>query len=82
MRITDLLKKQGISLGASPQSKREAIDLLVDLHAKCGNLNDVAAYKEGILAREGTKLSRLPLSPPSPSRTVWTMRLPTDSPAS
>ena len=53
MRITDLLKKQGISLGASPQSKREAIDLLVDLHAKCGNLNDVAAYKEGILAREG-----------------------------
>ena len=53
MRITDLLKKQGISLGASPQSKRETIDLLVDLHAKCGNLNDVAAYKEGILAREG-----------------------------
>ena len=53
MRITDLLKKQGIALGASPSSKSEAIDLLVSLHEKCGNLKDTAAYKEGIIAREG-----------------------------
>ena len=53
MRITDLLKKEGISLGVSPASKLEAIDLLVGLHSKCGNLKDAAAYKEGILAREG-----------------------------
>ena len=53
MRITDLLKKQGISIGATPGSKREAIDLLVNLHQKCGNLKDVSAYKDGILAREG-----------------------------
>ncbi len=53
MRITDLLKKQGIALGASPSSKSEAIDLLVGLHEKCGNLKDTAAYKEGIIAREG-----------------------------
>ena len=59
MRITDLLKKQGISLGASPQSKREAIDLLVDLHAKCGNLNDVAAYKEGIEAVKAPALTAI-----------------------
>ncbi len=52
MRITDLLKKQGITLNASPKSKREAIDILVSLHEKCGNLKDTAAYKEGILARE------------------------------
>ena len=52
MRITDLLKKQGISLGASPGSKRDAIDILVSLHEKCGNLKDAAAYKEGILKRE------------------------------
>lgn len=52
MRITDLLKKQGITLGASPKDKREAIDILVKLHEKCGNLSDTAAYKEGILARE------------------------------
>ena len=52
MRITDLLKKQGISLNAAPKSKREAIDMLVGLHEKCGNLSDTAAYKKGILARE------------------------------
>ena len=52
MRITDLLKKQGISLGVAPKTKREAIDILVSLHEKCGNLVDTAAYKDGILARE------------------------------
>ncbi|MEE3333324.1 MAG: fructose-specific PTS transporter subunit EIIC [Ruminococcus sp.] len=52
MRITDLLKKQGISLGVSVKDKRDAIDTLVALHEKCGNLKDAAAYKEGILKRE------------------------------
>lgn len=52
MRITDLLKKQGISLKAKPADKREAIDILVGLHEKCGNLTDTAEYKKGILARE------------------------------
>ena len=37
MRITDLLKKQGISLGVSPSGKKDAIDKLVALHDKCGN---------------------------------------------
>ena len=44
MRITDLLKKQGITLSASPKDKQEAIDILVKLHEKCGNLKDTAAY--------------------------------------
>lgn len=52
MRITDLLKKQGISLGVAASGKRDAIDKLVALHQKCGNLKDVNAYKDGILARE------------------------------
>ena len=52
MRITDLLKKQGIALGVTAKDKRDAIDQLVALHEKCGNLKDAAAYKEGILARE------------------------------
>ena len=52
MRITDLLKKQGISLSVSVKDKREAIDKLVALHEKCGNLKDTNAYKEGILKRE------------------------------
>ena len=52
MRITDLLKKEGVVLGAAPQDKRAAIDQLIALHDKCGSLNDVAAYTEGILKRE------------------------------
>ena len=52
MRITDLLKKQSIALSVSVKDKSEAIDTLVDLHTRSGNLNDAAAYKEGILARE------------------------------
>ena len=52
MRITDLLKKEGVVLGAAPQDKRAAIDQLIALHDKCGNLNDVAAYTDGILKRE------------------------------
>ncbi len=52
MRITDLLKKQGIALNVAPKTKREAIDRLVALHEKCGNLSNTAEYKKGILARE------------------------------
>lgn len=52
MRITDLLKKQGVSLGVSVKDKKDAIDKLVALHDKCGNLKDADAYKEGILKRE------------------------------
>jgi len=52
MRISDLLKKQGIEIGASVKDKSEAIEKLVALHDKCGNLKDRKAYKEGILKRE------------------------------
>ena len=52
MRITDLLKKQGIEIGAKVKDKSEAIEKLVALHDKCGNLKDRKAYKDGILKRE------------------------------
>ena len=52
MRIVDLLKNEAIQLGANVGNKDEAIDLLVSLHDKAGNLNDVAVYKEAILKRE------------------------------
>lgn len=52
MRIVDLLKKDCIELGVRLNSKSEAIDKLVDLHNKAGNLVDAKVYKEGILARE------------------------------
>lgn len=52
MRITDLLKKNGIALNVNVTDKSAAISKLVSLHEKCGNLKDTAAYKEGILKRE------------------------------
>lgn len=52
MRIVDLLKKESILLNASPQSKSEAIDMLVELQVKGGNIADKEAYKQGILERE------------------------------
>lgn len=52
MRIVDLLKKESIMLNAAPQSKAEAIDMLMDLQVKGGNIADKEEYKKGILARE------------------------------
>ena len=52
MRITDLLSKESIMLNASPKTKAEAIDLLIDLQVKGGDIADKEAYKAGILARE------------------------------
>ncbi|MDE7399082.1 MAG: fructose-specific PTS transporter subunit EIIC [Oscillospiraceae bacterium] len=52
MRITDLLKKESISLNASPKDKAEAIDMLVDLQVNGGCISDKDEYKNGILARE------------------------------
>lgn len=52
MRITDLLRKESIELNTSVNSKNEAIDKLVSLQIKGGNISDAEAYKKGILARE------------------------------
>ena len=52
MRITDLLNQNGIELGVKADSKEAAIDRLVNLMEKAGNISDKAAYKQDILARE------------------------------
>ena len=52
MRIRELLKKEGIALGVKVDSKDAAIDYLINLHAKSGNITDKAEFKKGILARE------------------------------
>lgn len=52
MRIVDLLSKDSILLNGAPKSKAEAIDMLVDLQVKGGNISDREIYKQGILARE------------------------------
>lgn len=52
MRITDLLKKESIELNSPVSTKQGAIDKLIDLQAKAGNISDKNAYKKDILARE------------------------------
>ena len=52
MRIQDLLKVDAIKLGVSVENKEAAIDELVALHDKVGNLADKAGYKAAILKRE------------------------------
>ena len=52
MKITDLLKKDGVSLNESPADQNAAIDIMVALHDKVGNLNDKAEFKKAIEARE------------------------------
>ena len=52
MRITDLLKKQTINLNPEVSSKNEAIDFLVDLMDKGGNISDKEEYRRGVYARE------------------------------
>ncbi|MGV3075594.1 PTS fructose transporter subunit IIABC [Clostridium baratii] len=52
MRIIDLLKEDGILLNANVNSKKEAIEVLVDLMDKEGYLNDKEEYKNEVLKRE------------------------------
>lgn len=52
MKITDLLKVNGISLNAAPATKKEAIDTLVDLMASTGNISDKEEYRQAVLSRE------------------------------
>lgn len=52
MRIVDLLKADSILLNGSPKSKGEAINMLVDLQVKGGNIADREEYTKSILARE------------------------------
>ena len=52
MRIIDLLKSDAIDLNVSVSSKSEAINKMIELHKKAGNLADAEIYKKAILARE------------------------------
>ena len=52
MRIKDLLKLDAIELGVKVADKAAAIDKLVALQDKAGNLTDIDGYKAAILKRE------------------------------
>ena len=48
MRITDLLDARSILLDASPKSKSEALDQIVDLMVKSEKINDKEAYRKQV----------------------------------
>lgn len=52
MKITDLLKKDGIAINPSVNTKEEAINILVDLMDATGRLNNKEEYKKAVLDRE------------------------------
>ena len=52
MRIVDLLKKESIDLQAVVADKGAAIDHLVSLMDKGGNVTDLEGYRKAVLARE------------------------------
>ena len=52
MRITDLLKKESISLKATPSNKAECLEMAISLMEKAGNISDYKAYKEQVFFRE------------------------------
>lgn len=52
MRITDLLKKESIELNGVVANKQEAIEKMVELMAKGGNITDLEKYKAAVFQRE------------------------------
>lgn len=52
MRITELLKKDGIALNVHVASKDAAINKLIALHEQSGNIQDPKSFKRAILERE------------------------------
>ena len=52
MKITDLLTKESIMLGASPAGKKECLEMAVSLMEKTGNILDRDAYLNQVLYRE------------------------------
>ncbi|MGN0174483.1 MAG: fructose-specific PTS transporter subunit EIIC [Acutalibacteraceae bacterium] len=52
MRIVDLLKPEAISLNTTASNKQDAIDKLIALHKKVGNISDEKEFKNAILERE------------------------------
>lgn len=52
MRITELLDKKSIMLGASPSDKTQVLEQAVALMGESGKIADLEAYKKQVFARE------------------------------
>lgn len=52
MRIRDLIDTNAIKLNVSVATKQDAIDMLVSLHSRVGNIDDSTMFKNAIVERE------------------------------
>lgn len=52
MKITDLMSKEAIKIHGHASNKMDAIDQMVSLMYKQGNVSDKEAYKEAVIERE------------------------------
>lgn len=52
MKITDLMSKEAIKIHGHASSKMDAIDQMVSLMYRQGNVSDKEAYKEAVIERE------------------------------
>lgn len=52
MRITDLLDKRSVMIGAAPGNKTEAIEQAVALMVQSGKIKDAESYKKQVFERE------------------------------
>ena len=58
MQITDLLKRESVELNGSAGSKAEALDKLIQLMVKQGNIADPEEYRKKVFARERRRQHR------------------------
>ncbi len=54
MKITELLRPEGVRLGMRARTRDEAIDQLTEMQVASGAVTDAAGYKEAVLEREST----------------------------
>ncbi len=52
MKISELLKIESILLNAKPKTKKEAIEMALEISANHGNIKDPEAFRKAVFARE------------------------------
>ena len=54
MKITELLRPEGVALGMQASTRDDVIDQLTELQVAGGAVTDAAGYTEAVLEREST----------------------------
>ena len=52
MKITDLLDEQSIKLNATANSKKQALEQIINLMDQTGNIENLEEYKQVVFRRE------------------------------